>query len=322
MKKLQDALDWRLQFSFLKNTETLRIFYGPGEAQTSDVLNSIAIDLFQEHAWITQWNELPSKALEPVVEWLRTISPWGKKIQSVVLMDRSKVASEKDVATLWGAPPVGRFSVRENGIPYLIQFEKTKHPGLFLDHFPLRQWLLNTQSNKKVLNLFSYTGSLSVAAGKGGATSVTTLDLSKSTIEWAQENWRSSDLEEARGNFIYGDAFEWLPRLAKKNEKYDTVLCDPPSFSRSKNGTFSTQKDSQKLHELIFPLLNSGGILVSSINSENYPEAHFLKDLHLAAEKGGDQIQILKRVDLPETFPTSSKQLSERYLKGFYVLKL
>lgn len=75
--------------------------------------------------------------------------------------------------------------------------------------------------------------------------------------------------------FIYGDVFEWLPKFIKKNKQCGTILCDPPSFSRLlKNGVFSTNKDSQRLHELILPLLKVGGVLVTSINSENYTNNH------------------------------------------------
>jgi len=312
---LQFALEWRKKFGLFERTEALRIFYGPGEA-TLPELKPLAIELFQKHAWITQWDAVSSDTLNAVVEFLQF-----QKVESIVLMDRSQIATDAEVKTLWGDPPTGRFSVREFDTPYLVQMRETKHPGLFLDHAPLREWLLRTQKNKTVLNLFAYTGSLSIAAAVGRAQRVTTLDLSKATIEWAEESWKNAGLSTDRGNFIYGDALEWLPRLLKKGEHYDTITCDPPSFSRSKNGTFSTQKDSKRLHELIFPLLNQGGILVSSINSENYPEANFLKDIHAAAETTRSSIRILKRVDLPETFPTSSRRLEERYLKGFYVLK-
>jgi 23S rRNA (cytosine1962-C5)-methyltransferase len=314
-KTLQFAYEWRKRLGLFETSEALRIFYGPGESTLTE-LNPIAIELFKNHAWITQWDTVTTATLDQVVGYLKNLN-----VESVVLMDRSKVASDADVKTIYGTPPTGRFSVTEFGQPYLIQFSETKHPGLFLDHAPLRKWLLATQKNKTVLNLFSYTGSLSVAAAKGGASKVTTLDLSKSTIEWAEENFKNAEIAPEVGNFIYGDALEWLPRLYKKGERFDTITCDPPSFSRSKNGTFSTQKDSQKLHELIFPVLNPGGILVTSINSENYPESHFLKDIHLAAEASQCRIQVLSRVDLPETFPTRSNQLQERYLKGFYLLK-
>ena len=310
---MKTSFDWRKKLGLLENTETLRIYYDPA---------TIAIDLFQEHAWITQWGNLRANVLPSAIEFLKELSPWGKKIESIVLMDRSQVASSSEVQTLWGTPPAHRFSVHENGIPYLIQLNQGKHPGLFLDHAPLRQWLAQTQSHKRVLNLFSYTGSLSVAAGRAGADHVTTLDLSKSTIEWAEENWNKAALDPENARFIYGDVFEWLPKFIKKNEQYDTILCDPPSFSRSKSGVFSTNKDSQRLHELILPLLRVGGILVTSINSENYPEQAFLRDIHYASEKTGASLQVLKRIDLPESFATSTKDLNERYLKGFYLIRL
>ena len=310
--ELKTAYEWRQKLGLLQNTETLRIFYDPA---------TIAIDLFQEHAWITQWGNLRAHILPDTIAFLKELSPWGKKIQSIVLMDRSQVASEKEVHTLWGTPPTSRFSVTENKVPYLIQLDHGKHPGLFLDHAPLREYLTTTQAKKRVLNLFSYTGSLSVAAGVAGAEHVTTLDLSKSTIEWAEANWANAKLDSAHARFIYGDVFEWLPKFIKKNEQYDTILCDPPSFSRSKNGVFSTNKDSQRLHELILPLLKVNGVLVTSINSENYPEQAFLRDIHDASEKTGASLQVLKRIDLPESFATSTRDLGERYLKGFYLIR-
>jgi 23S rRNA (cytosine1962-C5)-methyltransferase len=323
---LSQSYEWRQHLGFFNiraghETEALRVFYGPGETEHPE-LKKIAIDLFQNHLWITIWDSVAESFLQELVRNLSSFQPWGAPLESMVLMDRSQKATNEDVKTIFGTPPATAFSVKEFGVPYLIHFTQTKHPGLFLDHAPLREWLLKTQAGKSALNLFSYTGSLSVAAARGGATHVTTIDLSKSTIEWAQANWAHAGLAESHGRFIYGDVLEWLPRLAKKSEQFDTILCDPPSFSRSKNGTFSTQKDSKKLHELIFPLLKKNGVLVTSINSENYAEANFLKDIHDAAESTQSSIQILKRVDLPETFPTRSAFLSERYLKGFYVLKV
>jgi 23S rRNA (cytosine1962-C5)-methyltransferase len=310
---MKTSYEWRKNLGLLENTETLRIYYDPA---------TIAIDLFQQHAWITQWGNLRANVIPDAIKFLQSITPWGKKIESIVLMDRSQVASSSEVQTLWGTPPAEKFTVRENGVPFLIELNKGKHPGLFLDHAPLRVWLAKSQSGKRVLNLFSYTGSLSVAAGCSGADHVTTLDLSKSTIEWAEANWKNAGLDPEKARFIYGDVFEWLPKFIKKNEQYDTILCDPPSFSRSKNGVFSTNKDLQRLHELILPLLKVGGVLVTSINSENYPEQSFLRDIHYASEKTGAKLEVIKRIDLPESFSTSTRDLGERYLKGFHLIRI
>ena len=314
---LTRAVNYRKSFSYFENTETLRIFYGPGESDHPS-FRQIAIDQFKDHFWITTWKEIPKNVLDSVVKTIQKLFP---KVVGIVWMDRSEVASDAISKCVFGTASAEKFVVTEFGVPYLVQMEGTKHPGIFLDHADLRSWLLKTQSQKNVLNLFSYTGSLSVAAAKGGAKKVTTLDLSKATIDWAKENWKAAELKPELADFIYGDTFEWLPKFRKRAEQFDTILCDPPSFSRSKNGVFSTSKDSSKLHELIFPILKPGGILVTSINSENYSERNFLKDIENAAMLTQTMIRVLKRVDLPETFPTGV-DLNERYLKGFYILKL
>jgi len=325
-KELSSAIELRKSIQAFQDSGAIRLFNGPGESAHAE-LRELAIDLFRQgerdHFWLTQWKRLSPATLDSVCDFLsRSIldREFKASLGSIVLMDRSGIASESEAKSIYGVPPSGRFSVLEWGVPYRIQLENTKHPGLFLDHAELRRWLLRTQKNKTVLNLFSYTGSLSVASGAGGASRVTTLDLSKSTIEWAKENWANAGLSTDAGDFIYGDVFEWLPKFKKKDLLFDTILCDPPSFSRSKNGTFSTQKDTQRLHESILPLIRPGGILITSINSENVTERQFLKDIEAAAERCKCSLRVLSRIDLPPTFPTGM-DLKERYLKGFFLVK-
>jgi 23S rRNA (cytosine1962-C5)-methyltransferase len=313
----QIALDWRLDLGLLNGTECVRLFYGPGEAR-EPFIKDIAIDRFGPYLWITQWQKLPLTIIDQIIEAAQALK--GIEIRGAVLMDRSDINPKADSHLLWGEVPDGRIALLEHGCQYGIQLLGTKHPGLFLDHAPLRQWLSRTQSQKRVLNLFAYTGSLSVAAGMGGAKSVTTLDLSKPTIEWAKENWAlNPQLQGIESDFIFGDVFEWLPKFIKKDLKFDTILCDPPSFSRTKSKIFSTQKDLKALHELIFQLLAPGGTLATSINSENIPELAFMREIDQAAQKLGRRLTILKRLDLPETFPTRNSDLKDRYLKGFIV---
>ena len=314
-KELIPAFELRKSLGLFDESDALRVFYGPGES-TDPVLSHIAIDVFLDQTWITRWAPIPDKALMNLVGVLRQALP--ERSRGIVLMDRSEVASEKDSVPVDGEVREGKFVVKEFGVPYLVQMKHTKHPGLFLDHAPLRRWLTRTQKAKRVLNLFSYTGALSVAAGAGGASSVTTLDLSKPTIEWAKENWEQAALTGPKGDFIYGDVFDWLPRLKKKGLEYDTILCDPPSFSRTKTGAFSTGKDLARLHGLILPLLAKNGILVTSINSENIPERAYLSEVEAAARLTGTRLQWLGRVDLPESFPTPMDP-KQRYLKGFYL---
>jgi 23S rRNA (cytosine1962-C5)-methyltransferase len=173
-----------------------------------------------------------------------------------------------------------------------------------------------------VLNTFAYTGSLSVAAGLGGADHVTTLDLSRPSTKWAEENWRLNELSEARARFIAGDVFEWLPRLKKSGERFDCVILDPPSFARGSKGSFSTAKDLPRLHEAAIDVLSQGGLLVTSINSADISWSRLEADIERACTARRASFSILRRVDLPESFPTPVGEPEKRYLKGYILSRL
>jgi 23S rRNA (cytosine1962-C5)-methyltransferase len=320
----------REQSGQLQHTDALRMFHGPGEAQVKDsalqaVLKNLSVDRFGQHAWVTLWEDglreeqasstilqmFEQQLCAPLCEFLQ------QHFASAVLLYRPLKGVPENPSVLFGAPPAERFTVHEGKAQYLIQLLDAKHPGLFLDHAPLREWLMRNSQGLRVLNTFAYTGSLSVAAGIGGAAHVTTLDLSKATMRWAEANGQLNGLHGERARWIAGDVFEWLPRL-KKHALYDMVIMDPPSFSRSDKGTFSTAKDLPQLHALALDLLAPDGLLVTSINSAKVSWEQFEKDILQAAKKCGCKLQVLQRLEQPETFPNwLHEQASERYLKGY-----
>ena len=207
------------------------------------------------------------------------------------------------------------FEASELGVRYILRTKKSRHPGVFLDHFPLRKWMIHSgQVRGTVLNTFSYTGSLSCAAFKGGASSVLTLDLSKPTIEWARENWALNEFPTAAGDFIFGDVLEWLPKFKKKDRLFDNVILDPPSFSRGKAGTFSTERDGSYLHELALDVLAPGGLLISSINSETISQQDFNRDLRKVLQSQKKEFQwVMDLCADPVGFPGAT------HLKGAVV---
>jgi 23S rRNA G2069 N7-methylase RlmK/C1962 C5-methylase RlmI len=321
--------------------EAFRVFHGPGEGQGSSKF--FAVDRFGEHFWITEWEsaKAPSrpigKGTQPSgtsnaarvkvdatrAEIIKFLRAQGAK--SIVGLSRPEQGIAPESQVFFGMPPTGRFEVKENGCQFWIQLEKTRHPGLFLDHEPLRRWLLTHSRGLRVLNTFAYTGSLSVAAGVGGAASVTTLDLSQPSIQWAKENMALNGLTESTHRFISGDVFEWLPRLKKEKALFDLVILDPPSFSHGNKGRFSTAKDLEKLHSLAMELLNPKGILVTSINSANISRSKYESDVLLAARALKMNFLVLQQIDLPETFPTGlggAPQDADRYLKGWILKRL
>ena len=158
--------------------------------------------------------------------------------------------------------------VKESGLRFLVNFHDYLDTGLFLDHRPLRNEIREIAQNKKVLNLFAYTGSISIYAASGGAR-VTTVDLSKTYISWAQENFQLNDFKNIDHDFIVSDVFEYLKECSKG---FDIIIIDPPSFSNSKkiDSIFDVQRDHRGLIELAAKRLNKDGVIYFSNNFRKF----------------------------------------------------
>jgi 23S rRNA (cytosine1962-C5)-methyltransferase len=317
---LEVAWDWRDRLGVFKKTQVVRVFHGTGEGKGH--FQSFAVDRFGDHYWVTRWENQDlrtddKKVLDQMIEFYQS-----KKAISIVGLSRPEKGVAPESQVFWGKPPSNRFAVSESELKLWVQLENTRHPGIFLDHEPLRVWLRENMRGLRVLNTFAYTGSLSVAAGVGQASHVTTLDLSKATIQWARENVLLNGLSESAHRFISGDVFEWLPRLKREKEKYDCMILDPPSFSHGKAGRFSTSKDLEKLHSLAMDLIAEGGFLITSINSANVSVKKYEADIVAAARAKKMEFSVLRQIDLPMTFPTPLSQSSERYLKGWILRRM
>ena len=163
------------------------------------------------------------------------------------------------------------FIVNEQPFKFLVNLERYLDTGLFLDHRPLRQHLLKTTAEKSVLNLFSYTCSLSVAAATGGAT-VTSIDMSRTYLDWGMENFVINDLDPKVHRFIQADVLKELQHMIEANVKFDVILLDPPSFSNSKR--MEEDLDIDRDHPILIrdcmKLLNQEGTLYFSTNKRKF----------------------------------------------------
>jgi 23S rRNA (cytosine1962-C5)-methyltransferase len=159
------------------------------------------------------------------------------------------------------------FTVLEDGLKFLINLTDYLDTGLFLDHRITRNKVRNICVGKRVLNLFCYTGSFSVYAAAGGASSVTSVDLSKTYLGWAQDNLAINLFKEpSKYIFIHADVKQYLKTL--KPDSFDLVIMDPPTFSNSKRmkDILDIQRDHVELINDVLKAITPGGLLIFSTN--------------------------------------------------------
>jgi 23S rRNA (cytosine1962-C5)-methyltransferase len=147
---------------------------------------------------------------------------------------------------------------------------------------------------------------------------VTSVDLSKKYLAWGKRNFELNDIDPAEHEFIYGDAFNWLERLRKKDRTFDVVLIDPPTFSRSKeSGVFNAEKHYGKLVQAAMPLLKSNSVLFCSSNAAAWPTENFLIEIKTAIQKSNRRIAQEKYFPQPPDFPISREEPA--YLKTVWL---
>jgi len=158
------------------------------------------------------------------------------------------------------------FVVHENDLRFIVNLSDYLDTGLFLDHRITRQMVKEQSTGKRVLNLFSYTGSFSVYAVAGKASTVTSVDLSKTYLNWAQRNMDLNFNDAANHEVIHADVKQYLKTVAEKS--FDLIIMDPPTFSNSKrmDDFLDIQKDHVELINDCMTILGKEGKLFFSTN--------------------------------------------------------
>jgi 23S rRNA G2445 N2-methylase RlmL/23S rRNA G2069 N7-methylase RlmK/C1962 C5-methylase RlmI len=162
--------------------------------------------------------------------------------------------------------------VMEGGLKFRVNFDDYLDTGLFLDHRPTRARLREAAGGKRFLNLFAYTGTATVYATAGGATSSTTVDMSRTYLDWAQRNLAINGITGRQHALVQADCREWLEESAHRKERYDLIFLDPPTFSNSKRmeGVLDVERDHGSLIDACAKLLAPGGLLVFSTNAQRF----------------------------------------------------
>lgn len=186
--------------------------------------------------------------------------------------------------------------VREQPYRFFVNFTDYLDTGLFLDHRPTRRLIAELASGKRFLNLFAYTGTATVYAAGGGAIASTTVDMSRTYLDWAKRNLALNELATPAHGFVQANCLTWLEEQRTTARRWDLMFIDPPTHSRSKRMTedFDVQRDHAKLLNLARELLTPRGTIVFS---NNY--TRFKLDANALA---AFEIEDISRNTVPEDF--------------------
>lgn len=219
---------------------------------------SLRCDRYGEIGWFYWYGEKTptSKHLE-AIEYMAGAAGCTHWYCSI-MENRGKAESVHRLVSSQNSPK--SWQAKEEEIVYSLSAERGRSPGLFLDQRLNRKLVRSLAEGKRVLNLFCYTAGFSVAAALGGAIEVVSVDTSKQTLGWAKENFTLNGLDPSKHRFVHDDAREYLRRCARQKRQFDLIICDPPSFARSKTGVFSLDKELEALLTLLMSV-SSGSIL-------------------------------------------------------------
>jgi 23S rRNA (cytosine1962-C5)-methyltransferase len=234
------------------------------------------MDQFGEVLWVYWYSEN-----EPTIQERQQLNEFAQqrnlKIEIRMMFNRGGPIRPTSPSIESAIPE--KWIAAENQTRYEFRRDQGLSPGLFLDQRYNRYWVRKNATDKSVLNLFAYTGGFSVNAALGKAKEVCTVDLSKNFIEWSKINFQLNGLDSQRFEFRVSDCLGFLRSLSKKDRKFDLIIVDPPSFSRSKDGVFRIEKDWKSLLDLALSCLTQNGEILFSTNFEKMNTAEWARVL-------------------------------------------
>lgn len=239
-----------------------------------------AIDRYNQY-YIIQEYQAPSSIKAHVAQKrlldmiAATIKVTGAIGDDVIVKSREKQKGESQYAKRDDA--LGHYiEIYEQDVVFKVNLQDYLDTGLFLDARPIRRLIRSMSAGKDFLNLFAYTCSASVMAALGGAKSTTSVDMSRTYLDWGKDNFKINgfDLDgyNATGNhhFTQDDCLSYLSRDHGKT--YDLIYIDPPTFSNSKRmeKSFDVQRDHLLMLGNLTRHLNDGGVVIFCTNKRNF----------------------------------------------------
>ncbi len=312
--------------SFVHDTGAVRLVFGE-----ADGLPGLIVDYYLGEGRLPEPDDAATARGQLVCQFMAAgVEAWKEAIVAALVSAtgcpnvyersdvsiREKEGLEQTTGVLAGAQPSETLITRENNVLYHVDVKSGHKTGFYVDQRDNRALVQTHAADRDVLNCFCYTGGFSLAALKGGARRVVSIDSSGEALSLARANVEANGFDPARAEWLDADAFRTLRRLAEEGERFDLVVLDPPKFAPAREHVDRAARAYKDINLSGFRLLRPGGLLFTYSCSGAIDADLFQKIVAGAAADARVDARILKRLGAGVDHPLLAAFPEGEYLKG------
>ena len=311
VERLTAAYNMRkaMNLDFSERNNTFRLVHGEG-----DFLPGLIIDIYGSTA-VMQAHSVGMHCLKDIIAEA-LIQVFEGKVNCVFYKSETTLPYKADTGAQDGYL-IGEDKVAlatENGLKFLIDWEKGQKTGFFIDQRENRALVERYAHGRKVLNMFCYTGGFSCYAMRGGALSVHSVDSSAKAIALTDKNIENNFGADSRHKSFAVDAFKFLDDM--KQGEYDLIILDPPAFAKHRGALHNALQGYKRLNAKAFEKIKSGGILFTFSCSQVVDKEQFRLAVFSAAAMSRRKVRILNFLTQGADHPINIYHPEGEYLKG------
>jgi 23S rRNA (cytosine1962-C5)-methyltransferase len=316
-RRIRNALAWRMKA--VKDTDAIRLIFGE-----ADGFPGLVVDWYagKQGYLVCQFQSAGVEAWKvPIVQALIAETGCPNVYERSDASVREREGLPLVTGTLAGAEPTAETTITENGVRYAVDIKHGHKTGFYIDQRDNRKLVMDNAVGRDVLNCFCYTGGFSLAALKGGANSVISIDSSGEALEVGQRNMALNGFEPAKAQWWDADVFKTLRTLRDEGKSFDLIVLDPPKFASSPDHVDRAARAYKDINLLGLQLLREGGLLFTYSCSGAISADLFQKIVAGAANDAKVDARILKRLSAGADHPMSTSFPEGEYLKGLMLQK-
>lgn len=307
-RRLQSAIAYRHRLGFFEmpDTDVFRLIHAEGDQMpglVADWYNGILV--LQAHS-------VGMHRLFPMLTALCVdlLKPLG--LRSIFDKSSATVPGGCDDGYLWGDEPL-EHEITEHGNRLLINFFEGQKTGFFIDQRENRALVQQLARGHRVLNCFGYTGGFTLAALRGGAEYVETVDISKKAIELCNRNVEMNFGSDALHKGVPADVLKYLDA---NDNRFDFIILDPPAFAKNHRALQAGLKGYRSINQRALEALPSGGLLMTFSCSQAVSKEDFQTMVFTAAMNAHRSVRIVRQLPHAMDHPVSICHPEGEYLKG------